>query len=155
MVPLDRYSTEQILQAADGYAYFGEVELADVLRRIPGTDFGDGRESRLNRAYYGLAALGQALLVGFQHKYAASPEDFDPPPNGPSPRGPRIELPLPLRDPGEPDRCPQLLTIHQLASTCADNAVCGWPGRYVYHDARALHREPDCDLCPYGPEWAD
>jgi hypothetical protein len=151
----DCYSAEQILRAADGFAYFGLVELAEVVRRIPGTDFGEGRESRLNRAYYGLVDMDLALIAGFQRKYAASPEDFDPPPSQPSPRGLRTQVDLPRAEPTEPVNCQQLLTIHQLASTCADTSVCGWPERYAYHYARTLHREPGCDLCPHGPTWAD
>ena len=148
------YSAQQILQAADGFAYFGLAELADLVRRIPGTDLGDGRDARLDRAYYGLVDMDIALIAGFRRKYAASPEDFDPPPSQPSRKSRRIDLSLTRLEPVEPN-CQRLLTIHELRSTCADNSACGWPERYAYHDARTLHREPDCDLCPHGPAWAD
>ena len=150
----DVCSQDQILAAADAFDYLGLTDLAHLVRRIPCSDFGDGREGRMNRGYFGLVQTDMLLWAAVVRKYEAAPQDFDPLPTEPPPPSPLPELPAPTR-PVEHVTCAGLLTVHELTTVCAEDATCQWRVRPVEHSWAVLHRGVDCDLCPYGPDWAD
>jgi hypothetical protein len=151
----DVCTRDQILAAADAFDYLGMTDLAQLVRHIPGADFSNGREERMNHAYRGLVLTDELLWAAIVRKYADAPGDFDSPPTeapagfrtSPTPSGgwKRIEFP----------HCDGLLTVHELTITCSNEEACRFKTRVVRHQRSVIHRATNCDHCPYGPRWAD
>jgi hypothetical protein len=98
------------------------ADLAGVVRRIPGSDFSNGREQRMNRAYFRLVQTDMLLWAAVVRKYDTSPEDFDPP--GDPPAVLRPDLPPPARPSNTRHAadCPITLPNARSADECTTRA---------------------------------
>jgi hypothetical protein len=107
----------------------------------------------MNRAYSGLVQTDMLLWAAVLRKYDTSPEDFDPPSDPPPVLRPGLP---PLARPIEHLTCGGLLMVHELRTVCSEEAVsvCRWTQRPVEHSYAVLDREANCELCPYGSNWA-
>ncbi|MEO3819551.1 hypothetical protein [Plantactinospora sp. B24E8] len=147
----DTCTPEEILRAADAFDYLGLTDLAELTRRLTDADFDDGRERRLNHAFFGLE---NGLERAFHRRYAAAPDDFEPPPLRASPAASSPQVP-----PGPTGRaskvCSGTVVVHELNDECTRGVVCARrQAHHVPHEEAVLHRGIGCALCPSGPDWA-
>jgi len=145
---MDTSTADEVQRAADAFAYFGLLDLADFTRRLIDADwFEDGLEERFNTAFWGLE---HALDGAFERKYAESPEDFDTVEDDGVVRGAGSWL---EHSQGKRS-CTGELTVHERDTRCTKGDACPGITPLVLHSRSRLHTAAGCGRCPSGPTWA-